>query len=264
MIEIIAIKERKENQVDTDKLFYIENGEGKTSMTEKYNYAIENIVLTHNDDIVCFRHEDSEIRTPMDVCEYKLKHLFEDKKIGCAGLIGTIQLENSCTWWNPNRDVNGVGSIIQGGIQQKVENGKPVMDDDGRQVYEKIEYPMNDFPGIHDYMATVDGCCMFFPKRVFVDGLRFDENLKEYHFYDCDICLQLLEKGYKITTTDIVVKHQSSGVPSPNFRELGQVFFNKWNAKVHGQWPISRLSKFYPIEEQVKTKNEEVKSLHQN
>ena len=47
MIQIIAIKERNENQVDTDKIFYIPNEikqKKKTivldSMTKKYNYAI--------------------------------------------------------------------------------------------------------------------------------------------------------------------------------------------------------------------------------
>lgn len=246
MIQIIPIKERKENQVDTDKIFYIENGKNKNSMTEKYNWAIENIILKQDDPIICFRHEDSEIRSPIDVCEYKLKNLFADETVGIAGLIGTIMLETSCTWWNPNREVNGSGAIIQGGTRPKVdEKGQPVMTEDGKQVIELIEYPMNDHPGVHDYLATIDGCCMFIPKRMFEEGLRFDKKLKEYHFYDADICLQILSKGYKVSTIDLVVKHQSSGVPSPNFQELGKVFFEKWNKKVHGQWPISRLTKFY-------------------
>ena len=114
---------------------------------------------------------------------------------------------------------------------------------------ENFEYPMADHPGVHDYLATVDGCCMFFPKKVFEDGLRFDESLKEYHFYDCDICLQILERGLKVSTIDVTVKHQSSGIPSPNFRELGLVFFKKWDNKVKGQWPISRLTKFYAYDE---------------
>ena len=76
-------------------------------------------------------------------------------------------------------------------------------------------------------------------------GLRFDTNLKEFHFYDCDICLQTLERGQKVATIDIVVKHQGSGVPSKNFNDLRLVFFNKWNKKVHGEWPISKVSKFY-------------------
>ena len=69
MIQIIAIKERNENQVDTDKIFYIPNEikqKKKTivldSMTKKYNYAIENIILKNDDEFVCFRHNDCEIR----------------------------------------------------------------------------------------------------------------------------------------------------------------------------------------------------------
>lgn len=256
MIEIVAVKERAENQVDTDKIFYIPNGENCNSMTEKYNWAIENIILKkkQKDNLICFRHDDTEIRTPLDVCEYKLNALFADGKVGCAGVIGTIQLENSCTWWSPNREVNGSGAIIQGGKRPKVENGKPVFDEEGKQIFELYEYPMNDHPGVHDYLATVDGCCMFFPKHVFEEGLRFDTALKEYHFYDCDICLQVLERGYKVSTIDLTVKHQSSGIPSPNFRDLGQVFFNKWNNKVKGQWPISRLTKFYPYEQPTNNK----------
>ena len=78
MIQIIPVKERLEGQVDTDKIFYIPNEiklKKKTivldSMALKYNYAIENIVLKNDDPNICFRHDDSEIRTPLDVCEYK-------------------------------------------------------------------------------------------------------------------------------------------------------------------------------------------------
>lgn len=253
MIQIVPIKERKEGQVDTDEVFYIPNevkSKRKTlkldSMAKKYNYAIESIVLKGGAQNICFRHEDCEIRTPLDVCEYKLGNLFKDGTVGCAGLIGTIQLERSCTWWDPNRALNGAGHIIQGGVRQKVgDDGSPVKDSKGEPVLEKVEYAMSDFPGVHDYMATVDGCCLFFPRRVFEGGLRFDENLKGYHFYDVDICLQVLERRLKVSTVDIVVKHQSSGIPTKDFNDLRLVFFDKWNRKVQGEWPISRLTKFH-------------------
>lgn len=253
MIQIIPIKERKEDQKDTDKIFYIPNvikQKKKTielnSMAAKYNYAIENIVLKNDDPIICFRHEDAEIRSSIEVCEYKLTEAFKDGTVGVCGLIGTMQLESSCTWWGPNRPLQTAGYIIQGGVKPKLDDtGKEIKNEQGQTLMENYEYPMADFPGYHDYMATIDGCCMFFPKRVFENGLRFDENLKEFHFYDCDICLQLLELGQKVATIDLVVKHQSSGIPSPNFNDLKLVFFNKWNKKVHGEWPISRISKFY-------------------
>jgi hypothetical protein len=85
---------------------------------------------------------------------------------------------------------------------------------------------------------------MFFPKWIFEEGLRFDENLAGFHFYDTDISLQVLERGYKVSTIDITIKHFSEGKPPEIFEKLKKVFFDKWNKKVNGVWPISRLSKF--------------------
>ena len=233
MIEIVPVTERKSENVDTNRVFYIDNTQAD-SMAKKYNYAIENIVLKNNDPIICFRHNDCMIKTPIDVCDYKLTKLFEEKDVGLAGVIGTIALDTNCTWWNGvpragGRWTYGSGYIIQGGIGQ---DGKP------------IEYPMSEHPGVHDYLATVDGCCMFFPRWVFEEGLRFDESLKGFHFYDTDISLQVLERGLKVSTIDITVKHSSEGKPPKEFEELKKYFFEKWNKKVNGVWPISRLSKF--------------------
>ena len=233
MIEIIPVAERKPEQVDTKTVFYIDNTLGD-SMAKKYNYAIENIVLKNNDHIICFRHDDTQIITPLDVCDYKLTKLYENGDVGIAGVIGTIALDTNCTWWNGvpragGRWTYGSGYIIQGG---KDKDGQP------------IEYPMKEHPGVHDYLATVDGCCMFFPKWIFEEGLRFDENLAGFHFYDTDISLQVLERGYKVSTIDITIKHFSEGKPPEIFEKLKKVFFDKWNKKVNGVWPISRLSKF--------------------
>lgn len=232
MIEIVPVT-KLDTLTNTDKKFYIDNTKGN-SMAKKYNYAIENIVLKNDDPIICFRHDDCNILTPTDVCEYKLGKLFEEGDVGIAGVIGTIALDKVCTWWNGvlaagGRMTYGSGSIIQGGVDEK---GNPT------------EYPMKDHPGVHDYLATVDGCCMFFPRWIFEQGLRFDENLKDYHFYDTDISLQVLERGYKVSTIDIVAKHTSEGKPPKKFEELKKVFFEKWDKKVKGNWPISRLSKF--------------------
>lgn len=247
MLQIIPITNRTKKTIDTDTVKYIDNSIAD-SMTGKYNYAIQ-LFLDSNEDIICFRHDDTELREPLNVIEYKLEKLFTDKNIAVAGLIGTIALDSYCAWWNGvpsagGRSNYGCGRIIQGSIRQKIENNQPIIDNEGKPVFEKIEFPMNDFPGQYDYMATVDGCCMFFPKWFFQKGFRFDENLKNYHFYDSDICLQALAAGYKVSTVDITVKHESIGSLPPDWENLKQVFFDKWNSIVNGAWPISRLSKF--------------------
>lgn len=235
MLEIIPISNREEDiDVDTDKRFYIDNSIGN-SIAKKYNYAIENIVLKSSEQNICFRHKDSYIATPYDIVDYKLTKRFDNKRIGVCGLIGTIALNDTCVWWHGvpsagGRNTYAEGAIIQGDITKNCS---------------LTEYPMADHPGVYDHLATVDGCCMFFPRHVFEEGLRFDENLTDYHFYDADICLQLLERGYKVSTIDVKVKHYSIGKLPKNFDVLKKVFFEKWDKKVHGEWPISRLSKFY-------------------
>ena len=235
MLEFIPVSKCEEEiDVDTDKVKFLDNTVGN-SIAKKYNYAIENYVLNSDDNIICFRHKDCYIKTPLDVCNYKLTKLFEEGDVGIAGVIGTIALDDNCTWWNGvpragGRSNYGSGFIIQGDIDNHLR---------------LVEYPMREHYGVHDYLATVDGCCMFFPKWIFEEGLRFDESLQDYHFYDTDISLQVLERGYKVSTIDIEVRHYSKGKPPKNFNILKKPFFEKWNKKVHGEWPISRLSTFY-------------------
>ena len=246
MIEIVPIQKRAPGQNDTDKIFYIEDRPGLDGIAKKYNWAIENIALKSDDEIICFRHDDLYFRTPRDAAEGIVAKAWMNG-CGVAGVIGTIALEKSCTWWEPNRFLNGSGYIIQGGkkpLQDK--NGKPILKD-GKPVFQKIEFPMEEHRGTHDYLATVDGCIMWINKKLLQEGLRFDENLKGYHFYDVDICLQALQRGYKVTTVPVVVKHDSEGIPPKNFNDYRKVCFEKWNARIDA-WPISRLTKFHEPE----------------
>lgn len=243
MIEIIPVSKRAPDQIDTDKCFFIEDSKELDSIAKKYNWAIENIILKSSDNVICFRHADTQIRMQYDKVEKQVL-MAQEKGAGVCGVIGTIMLEQSCVWWTPNRDVNGSGAIIQGGKRPvKDKDDKPVMDEAGKPVMENYEFPMNDHPGTHDYLATVDGCCLWVSRKLFEDGIRFDTELKGYHFYDADICCQALEHGYKVSTIAVPVFHMSSGIMPKNFDEMRKVFFEKWNKKVDG-WPISRLTKF--------------------
>ena len=162
--------------------------------------------------------------TPNDVIKYKLDKLFEDGKVGVAGLIGTYILEPSCVWWIPNRPLNTAGRIIQGYPDGKAQ-------------------PMNDWPGTHTGLATVDGCCLFISRKLLESGIRFDENLDNYHFYDADICCQALAAGFDVATVDIEAVHTSMGAAPNEIEPFRKVFFDKWSAKID-RWPISRYTNF--------------------
>lgn len=221
MIEIVATSEHKDSH---DNVYYVADSKKLNSMSKKYNYAVEKYCLPSNEQYFCFRHNDLIFNTAPDVMKYKLDKLFENEKIGVAGLIGTYALEASGVWWMPNRPLNTCGNIIQG-----YPDGKTA--------------PMPDWPGTHLDVATVDGCCIFVSRKLFEAGIRFDENLPSYHFYDADICCQALAAGFTNATIDILATHQSVGEMPPEFKEYQKNFIEKWTKKIDF-WPISKYTKF--------------------
>ena len=74
-------------------------------------------------------------------------------------------------------------------------------------------------------------------------GIRFDENLADYHFYDADICCQALAAGYDVATIDIAATHTSIGKAPNEIEQYRKVFFEKWSNKID-RWPITRYTKF--------------------
>lgn len=170
MIQFIPCKSSKGLE-KTDDIIYLDDKCGN-SMAKKYNYAIKNYILDSKDDWFCFRHLDLHILTNFDIIKYQLSE-FAKNNVFIAGLIGTYALEPSCIWWNPFRECNGAGHIKQS-----------VLDTNGKPIQPQQTYDMNDWPGIHEGLASIDGCCMFINRKIFEMGIRFDENLKGFHFYD--------------------------------------------------------------------------------
>lgn len=221
MLEIISVVDKKKS---TNNIKYIANSDELNSMAKKYNYAIEKYCLPSNEQYFCFRHDDLTIRTASDIVDYKLSNLFKTTNVGVAGVIGTFLLENSAVWWLPNRPINAAGNIVQ---------GFP----DGH------ENTMADWPGTHVGLATVDGCCLFISRKLLEAGIRFDENLPGYHFYDADICCQALANGFDVATVDILTKHESTGEMPPEFEQYRQQFLAKWTPKID-HWPIGKYTIF--------------------
>ena len=222
MIEIVAVKDKRDSILGNVHL--IHNTAKLNSIAKKYNYANEKYCLPSSEQYFCFRHDDLTFNTPKDVITYKLDKLFEDGKVGVAGLIGTYILEQSCVWWIPNRPLNTAGKITQ-----CFPDGKSTV--------------MADWPGTHVGLASVDGCCLFISRKLLESGVRFDESLSDYHFYDADICCQALSNRYEVATVDIEAIHKSVGKAVNEIEQYRKVFFDKWTKKIDN-WPISRYTKF--------------------
>jgi hypothetical protein len=72
---------------------------------------------------------------------------------------------------------------------------------------------------------------------------RFDENIKGYHFYDVDFCLQGLRNRFGICTVPITVVHDSKGELPKDIDKLRAPVFDKW-ASIVNTFPINKYSLF--------------------
>lgn len=208
---------------------YLDNSCGD-SMCKKYNRAIDIVEKEGYEGWVCFIHDDAYIRTPKDVVEARLRQAY-DKGQRIAGVMGTLNLDTSMHWWWPDRQVNGAGFIQQ-----------IVLGPDKKPVVPEKVYEMNDWPGYHDGLATVDGCCMWVHTDVFKKQ-RWDDTIVGYHFYDVDFCLQGLRNGFGVCVIPVVVAHASPGELPKNIDELRKPIFEKW-ARLVNTFPINKFALF--------------------
>lgn len=227
MLQFIPVKGKKEDYPEIKDVIYLDDSTGN-SMTKKYRYAVEHYVKDNT--WYCFRHNDLRIVSPFEEFEEALKRQVPDN-IAICGVIGTLNMERTFTWWTPHREVNGVGSIRQTILKEDNPNKDKF-------------YTMNDWPGYHEGLASVDGCIMFIHKRLFDAGANWDTKIKDFQFYDVDICLQALEHQFGIATVPLVVQHDSAGITPKNFDVLRVYVENKWAKKVNDVFPINRFSKF--------------------
>ena len=190
-------------------------GQPKDSIFHKYNQAVDSFAdKLSPDDIICFIHEDVKILDP-NFTE-KIELVFKEKQdIGVLGFVGSSELKDTAAWWySDNSKMRG--HIIQehGGMASHLIKG-PV--------------------GYFDDLVTVDGLCFFVKYKMFTEhGFRFDEETYDgFDFYDVDICMQSLEKGFKVATCDCLVQHRSIGDTNgkKSWIEARAKCLNKWTSK---------------------------------
>lgn len=185
--------------------------DGEAGICYKYNSVLEKIKdKLKDEDVVCFLHDDIELIDEQTAAKAELYFKYK-KNVGIAGVIGSkiYYKENGGGWWHCQRPIESAGHIIQGN-----PNGE--------------DYEMDDGKGMYDDMVLVDGCILFMSGKV-AKWFRFDQDtFNNYHFYDCDACFQLLEKGYDVGTIDITFKHVSEGALSPQWSESKEKFLQKW------------------------------------
>lgn len=196
------------------ELIIIDNSANNYSIFSAYNEGVQRAKYPY----LCFIHEDILFHTQN--WGKKVTNYFEDLSIGLIGFAGTHFMPSVPVYWFSTPFVTECSLRT-----------------------EKMDFEHTGFPNSKDIVdaVAVDGFCIFVKKALFSE-ISFDEKtFTGFHLYDMDICMQVLNIGYRVCICkDIFIQH--SWVDNPNkkgmelFEKNLQLFFNKWEMN----FPISR------------------------
>ena len=191
------------------EIILIDNSENKYSIFSAYNKGVEMAKYP----FLCFIHEDFLFRTNNWgnlICK-----VLNDELNGVIGVIGSkIMMDLSFGWWEVG---SRVGTIIQNQRTCKMHHINS---------YKTISQPI-----LEDAVA-LDGLFLAMPRSIFAK-ISFDENTYSgFHCYDIDICMQAIDKGYKVKVVNILIEHYSVGYVDYSFVDAMFLFLKKWKYKL--------------------------------
>lgn len=220
-----ALKTNVQETIGVDCEFVVvDNSKNDYTIFTAYNEGVRRA----KGDILCFMHEDIVFHS-QDWGKVVTK-AFDDKTIGCVGIIGSWYLpKRETTWWLCHADA---GVLRQGDCTPKgryftfIEGVKP-------------QKELTD-------VVVVDGCWLCIPKAMFND-IRFDDKTyNSFHCYDIDICMQVLNANKRVVVcADVDIEHKSMGNVATTFYSQLSLFFQKWQHML----PISKGLQLTPAVE---------------
>ena len=194
------------------ELCVIDNSRNDYTIFTAYNEGVR----CAKGDILCFMHEDLVFHSKD--WGQRVEEVFNDKGIGCLGVIGSKFLPNQpAAWWLCHATE---GYLIQGYRDTK-GNYKTFVDSTNLKPKELKD------------VVVVDGCWFCIMREMF-DAIRFDEETySSFHCYDMDICMQVIEQQKRVVVTgDIAIEHRSMGNVGKDFYNQLALFYNKWKEKL--------------------------------
>ncbi|HEY1236939.1 MAG TPA: glycosyltransferase [Solirubrobacterales bacterium] len=168
-------------------------GLGDASIFRNYNLLIEEAAKFENLEALVLVHQDTEIVDP-DLCE-KVRAALSDPDIGILGSAGAIGVRN-IAWWD--------GSVTLASFSHRYTEygGGEILG----ATFDWTEAPPEARTGEVD---VIDGFLMALPPW-FIENIRFDESLGQFHGYDFDVCQQVRAAGKKVWTEHIPAIHHHS------------------------------------------------------
>ena len=190
----------------------IDNRDNEYNICSAYNKGVD----LSNGEIIVFVHEDVFFLEKGwgIILEKKMK---EYSDVGLIGVAGTQYLFSMDQYLKLNTVPVWIGAGVpftRGRIVQIYNN--------------KVLLSVFNWDKSDSEVVAVDGLFMGIRKSIF-ELIRFDSTLFDgFHFYDLDICMQLIKHSKCLVTWDILLKHLSIGVTDENYIHYGLVFLNKW------------------------------------
>jgi hypothetical protein len=170
-----------------------------------------------DDDIIILSHNDTNFLD--NHFREKVELVFSEKDIALLGFVGTKELKESACWWE-NSSNNLRGHLIQGSKDKSPGDGFHLI---------------KGLVGYFDDLVAVDGMCLItLGKYLRAGGIEIDtQTYVGNHFYDLDLCMSFLTKGFKIGVADILVYHKSEGKSNENeeWKTERDKFIAKWKNK---------------------------------
>lgn len=177
--------------------------DGQYSLTEIYNIGLNE----SKNNIVIFLHDDIIFETK-NWGRVLLKNIDKNPEYGIIGIAGSRELPTTGKWWeNP---LHMYGQVYH------QHNGKKWLS----------KYSPKK-PLFLDNVVIVDG--LFFVVKKDLIKVKFDENVKGFHFYDVDFTFRNYIEGVKIgVTSDIDVTHLSIGQTNEQWEQNRILFSEKF------------------------------------
>lgn len=190
------------------ELCVIDNSRNEYNIFTAYNEGVRRA----KGGIVLFAHDDVAKYHTQDWGKNVEAHFNEDEKLGLIGITGTHFLPNVPAEWYCCHTPSG-GCIQK--VNGVTENMQKLSDfSDGKNIVEAV---------------MVDGMWFCIRKKLF-DTIRFDnETYEGWHCYDTDICLQVINAGYKVgIASDVLIEHTSFGTWNEQWMNATKTVYDKW------------------------------------
>jgi glycosyl transferase family 2 len=178
---------------DSEILAFGSAGLGDASIFRNHNLLIEEATKLEGLEALVLVHQDAEI-VDDEFC-LKVRRALRDPELGILGCAGAIGVRN-IAWWD--------GSVTLASFSHRYQEfgGGEILG----STFNWEDAPPEARTGEVD---VIDGFMMVLPPW-FIENIRFDESLGQFHGYDFDVCQQVRSAGKKVVTEHIRVIHHHS------------------------------------------------------